>query len=97
MAKQSKAGKAQRNGARLITGLQLRLRADALERDVAREVAELRRLADLLDGVVGRAVFPVRVVKKKTMKKTKRRTAKKVVRKAAKKRVKKTARRAPAR
>lgn len=81
-----------RNANRLVTGLQLRLRADAIERDVAREVAELRRLADLLDGVVGRAMFSVGRAKKKIAKKAKRRTAKKVARKTAKKRAAKTAR-----
>jgi len=74
-----------------ISPAKLRAIADRLERDTAAQVAELRRLADLAEGVsrVLAKATPKKAKKKAAKvvkaKKAARKTAKKVVRKTAKK------------
>ena len=71
----------------LISGAKLRAIADKLERDVAGEVAALRHLADLADGVRAVAVKAKRAKAKKAK-------PTKVARNVAKKKAKKVARKA---
>lgn len=84
-----------------VSPMKLRLLADALERDALRHVAELRRLADLMDGVGRLTRAPVTAVKKRKPAKATKRAAKKVAKKAARKvtrrAAKKVTRRAPSR
>lgn len=68
-----------------VSALKVRLIADAIERDVANHVAELRRLADLAEGKQAAGVKVTKATKRKA-KKVRVTKAKKLKAKAVKKR-----------
>jgi hypothetical protein len=68
-----------------ISAAVLRLIADAIERDAGRHVAEIRRRADLMDGVKAAAVKATRAKPKKAQKAGPKTAAKKQTRPLARK------------